>query len=359
MATYEPGAGFDSALALLHSSGRRQGEARMLDFALLGCGRIGRMHADYIAAHPRARLARVYDVHGPSAAEVGGRHGAAVARTVEEVLADPAIEAVLIASSTDTHVDLMTRSAKAGKAILCEKPIDLDIAKVDACWREIGKLGVPIQIGFNRRFDPSFAEVRRAAHSGEIGEIRQVTIVSRDPDVPPDSYMKVSGGLLRDMTIHDFDLARFMLPEEPVEVVAMANALIYDRVKALGEVDTAMILMRTASGKQACITNYRRAVYGYDQRVEVVGESGMLKAENRRPTTVERWTAERTAAQDPILNFFIERYREAYAAELDAFVTAVLDKQPVPVGFDDGRKALQLANAAYESIASGRIVRLG
>lgn len=330
----------------------------MLKFALFGCGRIGRMHADFIAAHPTAELAWVYDVHRPAAEEIGARHGARIAASPDDALADPAVGAVLIASSTDTHVDLLTRAAKAGKAILCEKPIDLDIKKVDACWQEIGKLGVPIQIGFNRRFDPSFAEVRRASAAGEIGEVRQVLITSRDPGVPPDSYMKVAGGLLRDMTIHDFDLARFMLPEEPVEVVAFANALIEERVKALGEVDTAMVLLRTASGKQACITNYRAAVYGYDQRVEVVGEQGMLKAENRRATTVERWTRERTAAQDPILDFFIERYREAYAIEIDAFVQAVLDGKPVAVGFDDGRRALLLANAAYESMATGRIIRL-
>lgn len=330
----------------------------MLSFALFGCGRIGKMHADYVAAHPRAKLAWVYDVHGPSAQELAAKHGAKGAASPEEALADPEVGAVLIASSTDTHVDLLTRAAKAGKAVLCEKPIDLDIKKVDACWQEIGKLGVPVQIGFNRRFDPSFAELKRASAAGEIGEVRQVIITSRDPGVPPDSYMKVAGGLLRDMTIHDFDLARFMLPEEPVEVVAFANALIEERVRALGEVDTAMVLLRTASGKQACITNYRAAVYGYDQRLELVGEKGMLKAENRRATTVERWTRERTAALDPILDFFIERYREAYEAEIHAFVAAVLDKKPVPVGFDDGRRALLLANAAYESMATGRVVKL-
>lgn len=330
----------------------------MLRFALFGCGRIGRMHAGYVAAHPRAELAWAFDVHRPAAEAVAAESRAKVAATVEEALADPTVGAVLIASSTDTHVDLITRSAEAGKAILCEKPIDLDIAKVDACWQRIGHLNVPIQIGFNRRFDPSFASLARRLRAGEIGEPRQVLITSRDPDIPSDDYMKVAGGLLRDMTIHDFDLARFLLPEEPVAVFAVASALIDERVRRLGEHDTAAVVLTTATGKQAVITNYRRAVYGYDQRIEVVGERGMLKAENRHPTTVEIWTAEHTRARDPVLHFFIERYREAYAAELDAFVRAVLDREPVPVTFADGRAALRLADAAYESLATGRIVRL-
>ncbi|MCS6780312.1 MAG: inositol 2-dehydrogenase [Geminicoccaceae bacterium] len=330
----------------------------MLQVALLGCGRIGRMHAEFVHAHRRARLAWAFDVHRPAAEAVAAATGARVAKEVDEVLADQAVGAALIATSTDTHVDLITRCARAGKAVFCEKPIDLDIRKVDACWAAVGNLGVPIQIGFNRRFDPSFASLARRCREGEIGEIRQVLITSRDPDIPSDDYMKVAGGLLRDMTIHDLDMARFLLPEEPVAVFATAAALIDERVRRLGEHDTAVVVLTTESGKQAVITNYRRAVYGYDQRIEVVGEKGMLKAENRHPTTVELWTAERTRARDPVLHFFIERYREAYAAELDAFVGAVLDGEPVPVSFADGRAALRLADAAYQSLATGRMVRL-
>ena len=330
----------------------------MLSFALFGCGRIGKMHADNLASHPKAQLTAVYDVNETAAAEVAAKHGCRTARTVDEILAASDIDAVMIASSTDTHVQLITASAKAGKAILCEKPIDLDIAKVDACWREIGHLGVPIQIGFNRRYDPSFAEVQRAIRAGEIGDLRQVIITSRDPEIPPVGYMKVAGGLLRDMTIHDFDLARFLLGEEPVEVAAFANALIAQEVKDLGENDTAMILLRTAAGRQCCITNYRKATYGYDQRIEAVGELGMIKAENRRATSVERWDGSRTEAKDPILHFFIERYREAYVRELDDFIAALETGRPCDPGFEAGRRALLLANAAYESMASGRIVRV-
>jgi myo-inositol 2-dehydrogenase/D-chiro-inositol 1-dehydrogenase len=255
-------------------------------------------------------------------------------------------------------VELITAAAKAGKAILCEKPIDLDIAKVDACWKEIGGLGVPIQIGFNRRFDPSFAAVEQAIRRGEIGDLRQVIITSRDPEIPPVGYMKVAGGLLRDMTIHDFDLARFLLGEEPVEVVAFAGALIAPEVRELNDHDTAMVLLRTASGRQCCINNYRKATYGYDQRIEAIGELGMLKAENRRATTVERWNAERTTAQDPLLYFFIERYREAYVLELEDFTAALRAGRPCTPSFEDGRRALLLANAAYESIRTGRVAHV-
>jgi myo-inositol 2-dehydrogenase/D-chiro-inositol 1-dehydrogenase len=214
---------------------------------------------------------------------------------------------------------------------------------------------VPVKIGFNRRFDPSFAEVQRAIRAGEIGELRQVVITSRDPELPPVAYMKVAGGLLRDMTIHDFDLARFLLGEEPVEVAAFADALIAPEVKDLGDHDTAMILLRTASGKQCCINNYRKATYGYDQRIEAIGEKGMLKAENQRATTVERWDASRTEARDPLLHFFIERYQEAYVRELDDFLEALASGRPCAPSFEDGRRALLLANAAYESLRTGRV----
>jgi myo-inositol 2-dehydrogenase/D-chiro-inositol 1-dehydrogenase len=345
---------------LLGAKEQRKKGMVMIRFALFGCGRIGRMHADNISSRAKAELVWAYDVDLEAARAVAARHGCRAGRSVEEVLSDGSVDAVLIASSTDTHVALITAAARAGKAILCEKPIDLDIARVDTCWKEVDRLGVPIQIGFNRRYDPSFSAVRKAIRAGEIGELRQVIITSRDPEIPPVAYMKVAGGLLRDMTIHDFDLARFLLGpgEEPVEVTAFVNALIDPEVKALGDHDTAMILLRTASGKQCCINNYRQASYGYDQRIEVIGEKGMLKAENRRATTVERWNRERTAAQDPLLYFFIERYREAYVLEIDDFIDALETGRPCDPGFEAGRRALLLANAAYESARTGQIVRL-
>jgi myo-inositol 2-dehydrogenase / D-chiro-inositol 1-dehydrogenase len=331
----------------------------MLHFALFGCGRIGRMHADNLVRHPKASLLHVYDVVTEAAESVAAAHGAKAAGSIDEALADPAVHAVLIASSTDTHIDLIQRSVEAGKAVLCEKPIDLDIARVDACWERIKGLDPRVMIGFNRRFDPSFKAVHDAIRNGEIGDLRQVTITSRDPDVPSVAYMKVAGGLLRDMTIHDFDLARYLLGEEPVKVACFAQALIAQEVRDLNDHDTAMILLETAAGRQACITNYRRASYGYDQRIEAVGETGMVKAENRRPHTMERWGAESTEAKAPVLHFFIERYQEAYNAEIEAFVDAVLAGEPMPVSFEDGRRALLLANAAYESLATGRAVTPG
>lgn len=327
-------------------------------FALFGAGRIGRMHAANLVRHPDAELAYVFDVVEEAAETCAKAHGAKRSVSVEAALQDSSVDAVLIASSTDTHVDLIEASVNAGKPVLCEKPVDLDIDRVDACWDRIRAKNPRVMIGFNRRFDPSLKAVRDGVHAGEIGELRQVVITSRDPEIPPVAYMKVAGGLLRDMTIHDFDLARYVLGEELVSVACLAGALISDDVRALGDLDSAMIVMSTATGKQCCITNYRKATYGYDQRLEVIGETGMLKAENRRPTTVERWNASGTEAKDQVLRFFIERYEEAYHAEIQAFVDAVASGENFPVTFEDGRQALRLANAAYESLETGRVVSL-
>ena len=329
----------------------------MIGFAVLGCGRIGRMHARNLAAHPRAELVTVYDVASAAAEEVGAALGAKVAGSVDEALADPGVRAVLIASSTDTHVDLLTRAVKAGKAVLCEKPIHLDIAKVDACWAEIGGLDPVVMVGFNRRFDPSFRALRDRVQAGEIGRVEQVVITSRDPGPPPVSYIKVSGGLFRDMTIHDFDLARY-LAGDIVEVQAMGANLVDPAIRETGDIDAAMVVMRAASGAMVHVNNSRRCAYGYDQRVEAFGELGMLQAGNRRATTVEAWGAERTGAKDVVLNFFIERYTEAYLAEIDHFVDCVENGVRPLAGFAEGREALRLADAALESMRTGQVVRL-
>ena len=329
----------------------------MVGFAVLGCGRIGRMHASNIEAHPRARLVGVYDVAERAARETGTALGAMVATSIDEALALPGVDAVLIASSTDTHVELITRAAKAGKAVLCEKPIDLDLARVDACWAEIRGLDPLVMIGFNRRFDPSFKALRDRVHAGEIGKLEQVVITSRDPAPAPAEYLKASGGLFRDMTIHDFDMARY-LAGEIVEVHAMGANLIDPGIPAIGDVDAAMVTLRAAGGALVHINNSRRCAYGYDQRVEAFGEKGMLQALNRHPTTVEAWGAERTRAADPALHFFIERYREAYDAEVDHFVDCVEQGSRPLAGFAEGREALRLADAAVESLRTGRAVRL-
>jgi myo-inositol 2-dehydrogenase/D-chiro-inositol 1-dehydrogenase len=329
----------------------------MVGFAVLGCGRIGKMHARNVALHPRARLVTVYDVNRAAAEATAAELGAKVAGSVDEALATPGVDAVFIASSTDTHVDLLTRAAKAGKAVLCEKPIDLDIGRVEACWREIGGLDPLVMLGFNRRFDPSFRSLRERLQAGEIGKVEQVVITSRDPGPPPVAYIKVSGGLFRDMTIHDFDMARYLVGDI-VEVQAMGANLVEPGLQETGDIDAAMLVLRAADGAMVHINNSRRCAYGYDQRIEAFGEKGMLQAGNRRPTTVESWNAERTEAKDPVLNFFIERYTEAYLAEIDHFVDCVEKGTKPLAGFAEGREALRLADAAVESLKSGRTVRI-
>lgn len=330
----------------------------MLRFALFGAGRIGRLHADNVSANPHARLVCVYDINGAAASEVAQKHGAEVAPTVEAALAHPEVDAVLIASSTNTHVDLITRSALAGKAVLCEKPIDLDIAVVERCREAIAGCNVPVQIGFNRRYDPNHRGVFDAVKNGEIGRLEQLVITSRDPSPPPASYVAVSGGLFRDMMIHDFDLARFILGEEIVEVTASGSVLVDPAIGEAGDIDSAMVVMKTASGKLCHINNARRASYGYDQRVEAFGSAGMVISNNRTATTVERYSASATAVREPLLNFFIDRYGDAYRNQINDFIDAVRNHRAPSPGFEDGRQALILADAALESLRSGRTVRL-
>ena len=331
-------------------------EPMMLHIVQFGAGRIGAIHAANISASGGARLRYVVDPDRPAAEALAARHGADVA-TVEAALADPDVGAVVIASSTDTHADLAIAAARAGKAIFCEKPIDLSIARVDACLAEVARAGVPMLVGFNRRFDPSFTALHRRVREGAIGTVEQVIITSRDPAPPPLDYIRVSGGLFRDMTIHDFDMARWLLGEEPVEVFAQGATLVDAAIGAAGDIDSAMVLLRTASGRMAHITNSRRASYGYDQRVEVFGSLGRLIAGNRTPTTVELADASAVSTDRP-LHFFQERYAEAYRIELEAFIAAVTQGAPMPVGAEDGRRALVLADAAAESLRTGCAVRI-
>lgn len=329
----------------------------MIGIAVLGTGRIGRMHADNIAAHPRARLAGVYDIHAPSAAEVAGKLGVPQFDSVQAVLASDEVSAVLIASSTATHADLIEQAVEAGKAILCEKPIDLSLDRVNACAAKIAGTSLPIMLGFVRRFDSGHAGVRKAIESGQIGELHQVTITSRDPGMAPDAYIEASGGIFRDMTIHDFDMARFILGEKVTEVTATGSRLVDPALmQRCDDFDTVTVVLRTASGKQAIITNSRRAVYGYDQRVEAFGSAGMVISENRTLDHVRLYGAEFTDRAAPLKNFFIDRYADAFAAEISAFVDAIEQGKPVPVGFEDGRQALLLAEAAILSAAECRTV---
>jgi myo-inositol 2-dehydrogenase/D-chiro-inositol 1-dehydrogenase len=330
----------------------------MIRFAVLGCGRIGRMHARNLARHPRAQLVSVYDIVAKSAADAAAELGVTAAGTVEEVLADSRVQAVLIATSTDTHVPLIIAAAKAGKAVLCEKPIDLDLKRAEACGAEIAPLKATVMIGFNRRFDPSFHAVHRRLHAGEIGTLEQLIITSRDPAPPPIAYIKVSGGIFRDMTIHDFDLARYMAGDIE-SVYATGGTLIDPDIGAAGDIDVAMVVLRAKSGALIHINNSRRCAYGYDQRVEAFGAGGMLQAQNHFATSVQHWGKHGTGTQDTAQPFFIERYAEAYAAEIDHFVESVLHGTAPMSSFADGVAALKLAEAANESLRSGKAVSLG
>ena len=331
----------------------------MMRIALLGCGRIGRMHAHNISVHPKAALAAVYDIHRPAAEEVAAAHDVPVLASAEEVFAAAGVDAVLIATATETHADFIEMAVAAGKPALCEKPIDLSLDRVEACRARIGAGAARVQLGFNRRFDPGHRAAREALAAGEIGGLAQVIITSRDPAMPPRAYYEAAGGILRDMTIHDFDLARFMLGEEPVEVFASAGRLIDPALmNELNDHDSAMIVMRTASGKFCHINNARCAVYGYDQRVELLGLEGMLLSDNRKPHEMRRYSGSRVEAAEPYQFFFIERYTEAFMAEIDAFVDAISEGRALSPGFEDGRRALILAEAAYRSLSEGRMVRV-
>ncbi len=330
----------------------------MLQFGLFGAGRIGSMHARNLAANPRVELAYVYDIDEPAARKAAEGAGARVAPDVSTILTDAAVDAVLIASPTNTHVDLIAQAAQAGKAVLCEKPIDLDITRANQCRDKIADCQVPIQIGFNRRFDPSHSALHKAVQNGDIGRIEKLIITSRDPAPPPIDYVKVSGGLFRDMMIHDFDLARFVMGEEPTEISAMGSALVNPDIASMGDIDTAMVVMKMTSGALCHINCSRRAVYGYDQRIEAFGPGGMLLSNNHTRTTVERYGKQATAAREPLLNFFIERYSEAYFNQVNAFVDAVEQGGAAAPSFEDGRRALILANAAGESLETGRSVKV-
>jgi myo-inositol 2-dehydrogenase/D-chiro-inositol 1-dehydrogenase len=329
----------------------------MIKFAVLGCGRIGRMHALNLARHPRAELACVYDVVDQAAAATAEATGARRAGAIDEILGAGDVDAVLIASSTDTHLDLLVRAVEAGKAVLCEKPIDLDLAKVDACWTRIQSRKPTIMVGFNRRFDASFKALRERIQADEIGKLEQVVITSRDPGPPPIAYIEVSGGMFRDMTIHDFDLARYLMGD--IAAVHASGAHLVDpAIRQAGDIDAAMLTLVAKSGALCQISNSRRCAYGYDQRIEAFGEKGMLQAGNQRPTTVSFWGAAATEARDPVLHFFIERYTPAYLAEIDHFVDCVEQGTAPRVGYRDGREALRLADAALESMRTGQTVRL-
>ena len=299
----------------------------------------------------------VFDVLAEAAQQTARELDVKIARSVDEVLSAGEVGGVLVATPTDTHVPLIMAAVRAGKAVLCEKPVDLDLERARACWSEIAGNKPRVMIGFNRRFDPSFRTLRERVQRGEIGTLELALITSRDPAPPPATYIKTSGGLMRDMTIHDFDMARY-LAGDIAQVHAFGANLVDPGIGKLGDIDTCTISLRARAGALIQINNSRRCVYGYDQRIEAFGSNGMLQAGNQYATSVESWGAERTGAREPVLNFFIERYRQAYTSEVDAFVSSLEQGQPMSPDFSDGLQALRLAVAADESLRTGKVVDL-
>jgi len=328
----------------------------MLKIGLLGAGRIGNVHASAIAAHPGSELVAISDVNAAAASTLAGRFGA-VARSSEAIIADPAIDAVLIATSTDTHSGLIEAATGAGKAVLCEKPVDLSLERALACRTQAAQTGRPVMIGFNRRFDPNFAALKAALERGEIGKTELLSITSFDPAPPPVSYIKVSGGLFRDMMIHDFDMASWLMGGMPDSVSAVGSSIVDPEIGTAGDVDTAVVTLHYGDGRIAVIKNSRRAVYGYDQRLELLGSKGLLSAGNMLENTVSKATSEGVVSAKPEF-FFLERYMRAYAAEWAAFVAAINSGSSLPVTLDDGVNALALAEAATRSAKSGQTVKM-
>ncbi len=325
-------------------------------FGLLGAGRIGKVHARAITGDARAKLVAVADAMQPAALAIASQYGCEV-RSIEAIEAAGDIDAVVICTPTDTHADLIERFARAGKAIFCEKPVDLSLARVKACLTVANENDAKLMVGFNRRFDPHFRAVRAAIDEGRIGTVEMVTITSRDPGAPPPAYIKVSGGIFRDMTIHDFDMARFLLGEEIATVQAAASVLVDPEIGRLGDYDSASVILTTASGRQCVISNSRRATYGYDQRIEVHGSEGMVAAENQRPVSIEVATSA-GYTRPPLHDFFMTRYVEAYAAEIAAFIAAIADGAAISPTGQDGLAALALSEAALLSVKEGRAVRV-
>ena len=330
-----------------------------LNVGIIGAGRIGKVHAETLAFRvPEARASVITDLNREAAERVAARCSIpAVASSVDQILTDPAIKAVLICSSTDTHADLIARAARAGKHIFCEKPIAHSLAQIDMALAAVATAGVKLQVGFNRRFDPNFARVRAAVVRGEIGSPRLLHIISRDPAPPPLSYLKVSGGIFLDMTIHDFDMARFLINDEVEEIYTAAGVMVDPAIGAAGDLDTALIVLRFRNGVIGTIDNCRQAAYGYDQRVEILGSAGKIATENCYPNQATLSTGE-SIRHDLPFNFFMDRYTESFSSEIRSFVRSVVEDVPTAVTGLDGRVPVVMGLAARKSFDERRPVKL-
>lgn len=329
-----------------------------MKIAVLGAGRIGNVHASNVAAHSKVELVAIADPFIENAIKLTEIYGGKAVKDPMELIEDDSIDGIVIATPTDTHVDLMLSAARKGKAVLCEKPVDLNLERAKIACEELKNLDAPVMIAFNRRFDPSASEIHQAIANGEIGELHQIMISSRDPGFASMDYLRHSGGIFRDMTIHDFDMARWLLGEEPIEVYASASRMLEPALEALNDYDTVMVQMTTRSGKQCHINCSRQAVYGHDQRIEAYGSAGMLMNDNLRPSTVRRYNQNATDSRSPLVHFFLERYADAYRKEMDAFVNMIGQPIAVPITPFDGYMALKLAECAQRSVESGKPVKV-
>ena len=327
-----------------------------LRFAILGAGRIGQVHARAVSGNDDAVLAAISDPVEVAAKSLADRYGAQI-RDVEAIAAADDIDAVVLCTPTDLHAQQIELFARAGKAVFCEKPIDLDSARVRACLSVVEETGATLMVGFNRRFDPHFMGVKAAIEFGRIGSPEMGIITSRDPGAPPADYITRSGGIFKDMMIHDFDMAVFLMGDMPETVMATGSVLVDPEIGELGDFDSASAVLRWADGRQLSISNSRRATYGYDQRVEMHGSSGMVAAENEHPVRIEVATAD-GYMRPPLHDFFMTRYIAAYANEINAFVTSLGGETGgIPTGID-GLNALLIAEAALESANTGKAVTI-
>ncbi len=331
----------------------------MLRFALIGAGRIGKMHANHIASNDKCVLEVVYDLNTKASKEIANKHNCNIAKSAKEAILNKNIDVVYITSATSTHIEYILLAAKSGKPIFCEKPVDLDILKVDKCRKELKKYNVPIHIGFNRRFDLSHKSAKEAKDSGEIGNLEMIIVTSRDPRPSTLSYHKYSGGMFKDMTIHDFDLACFILGNDPIiEISVYGGNLFSSTIKKINDLDTAMIIMKSKSGVLCHINNSRHAAYGYDQRLEIFGSKGMVISNNKSSSSIKKYNKNFTNANYPFYDFFIERYEQAYKDQLENFAQCLINHKPTSVNFEDGRNALIIANAAYKALSLNKSIKI-
>jgi myo-inositol 2-dehydrogenase/D-chiro-inositol 1-dehydrogenase len=329
----------------------------MIGVALLGAGRMAAVHAKALSA-ARARLVTIFDAVEAAAVSLASKAGATVARTAREALSHPEVAAVLVATSSDTHVQYVIEAVQAGKAVMCEKPLAPTLSEAQQCVDALGDGVGKVFLAFNRRFDPGHSAVKKAIEDGEIGNLEQLTITSRDPYPPPLEYIPKSGGLFRDMMIHDFDMARWMLGEEPASIYSRGSCLVDSEIGKLGDIDTACVTLFTPSGKQAVILNSRRTTYGFDQRIEAFGSAGMVISDNPKATGFKRFSSTSFGAPDRFRAFFMERYGDSYRLEIEAFLKGLAQGEMASVSATDGLRAVYLAEAAGASLRLGKAIEL-